>query len=120
MNHLGKHEHASGSVESACGTGQVGTALPIGVLPGSAQSSSNANQVLKSLKERAARVLRSCGVKQYGLAFAMNVGTTLVARWFNEKLVCERPAPLAVMLAVRDDEFERLVVDLRRDREINR
>lgn len=83
-----------------------------------AASAVRANPTLCAFRERMVDVLgRALTSKNpTGLAASINVARTLVVRWMDKKYVDRRPAPMAWLLAMDDDEFEAVVRELRAER----
>lgn len=54
--------------------------------------------------------------KQIALAAMFGVSRTLALRWLDLEMVDKNPAPLALLLTVDEESFERVVAELRADR----
>lgn len=76
------------------------------------------NATLHDFRERMVDVLDRALTRKNptGLAASLNVARTLVVRWLDKRFVDRRPAPMAWLLAMDDDEFEAVVAELRRER----
>jgi hypothetical protein len=82
----------------------------------------HANPVLQIRRERVAVMLTALfgDVKQIAIAAEFGVSRTLALRWMNIAAVDKNPAPLALLLALDEESFERAVDALRAERAAER
>lgn len=85
---------------------------------GSARSVVRANPTLREMRTDAANALRVAleRTKPESLAAGLNATRTLVVRWLDATWVDRRPAPLALLLALDDADFDAVVTELRKAR----
>lgn len=78
----------------------------------------HANPAMHVRRLRVAALLHSLfgEEKQVALAAIFGVSRTLALRWLDAEMVDKNPAPLALLHAVDEETFERIVDALRRDR----
>lgn len=78
----------------------------------------HANPLMHLRRLRAARVLQEIlgAEKEIVRACMLGVSRALVARWLSQGAVDKNPVPLAVLWALDDETFERLVEAVRADR----
>jgi len=82
----------------------------------------HANPVLQMRRERTAVVLGQVfgAVKQVALAAEFGVSRALANRWLDVGCTDKNPAPLALLLALDEESFERVIEALRAERAAER
>jgi len=122
MGHAAHRDHAEPFGTPGENTAHLSRAKALGVSPrmlGNAASSAvRTNDTLRVFRERMVDVLDRALTQKNptGLAASINVARTLVVRWLDPRFVDRRPAPMAWLLAMDDDEFEAVVRELRAER----
>jgi hypothetical protein len=83
---------------------------------------SHANPVLQLRRERVAVMLGEVfgDVKQIAIAAEFGVSRALAMRWMDIEAVDKNPAPLALLIALDEESFERVVEALRAERAAER
>jgi len=122
--------HASHSAQSAAfrsqqsDSAQPSSEQPAGCQPPRAKHLrlAHANPVLQMRRERTAVVLGQVfgAVKQVALAAEFGVSRALANRWLDVGCTDKNPAPLALLLALDEESFERVIEALRAERAAER